>query len=433
MSIRIIKWPADGSTGPVADFLNRRPFDEKAQEKARRILADIRKNGNRAVSTYVKRFDGVSLRAGDFAVTKAELAAARASLSAGMRAAVREAHKRIVAFAKASLRKDWWIPGLQGGKLGERFLPLDRVGVYVPGGAAPLASTALMTATLAEVAGVPEIVACTPCCRGRRPAPVVLHALDVAGATEIYRVGGIQAVGLMAYGTRTIRKVQKIAGPGGPYVTAAKRLVYGDVAVDLVAGPSEMAVLADDSANAGWVAADLLSQAEHGTGMEKALLVTTSMELAKQVRAEIETQSRRLTRQKAVRKVMAGGILLVVVKTVGRGMDLCNEFAPEHLELMVRHPGNWLKKVRRAGAVFVGRWSPVPSGDFVAGPSHVLPTGGTAAMFSGLTVDDFRRRTSFVSFTRADLRRALPTIEAFGRVEGLDAHIASARMRFEKS
>ncbi len=320
----------------------------------------------------------------------------------------------------------------KGGLVGEQFSPLERVGAYIPGGAAPLVSTALMTITLAKAAGVPEIAACSPAGAGGALNPYLLFAMEAAGATEIYRVGGIQAIGALAYGTQTIRKVQKIAGPGGPFVTAAKRLVYGAVALDLVAGPSEIAVLADESAKAEQVAADLLSQAEHGTGSEKILLVTTDARLALAVRLELARQAATLSRRSAIQSVIREGALIIVVNHLDHGMELCNRFAPEHLEIIVREPRNWLKKVRNAGAVFVGAWTPECAGDFVAGPSHVLPTGGAAAMFSGLTVDDFRKRTSVISFTRADLHATLDTIETFGRVEGLDAHARSARIRFAK-
>lgn len=432
MTVKIVKWSLHSRTGLVEAFIKRRAFDKEAEDVARSALADIKANGNKAVSKYVKRFDGVSLNAGNFGVKKSELAAARKMVDRDFRSAVAQARKRIVAFAKAGTKKDWSMSSPKGGKLGEQFVPLDRVGVYVPGGAAPLASTALMTVTLAKVAGVREIIACTPCGFDRTVNPFLLYALEVAGATEIYKVGGIQAIGLMAYGTSTIAKVQKIVGPGGTYVTAAKRQVYGDVALDLVAGPSEIAVLADRTADACYIAADFLAQAEHGTGREKALFITTSMKLAKAVQKEVKAQSETLNRKEAVRKVIKEGMLLVVVGNLDEGMELCNRFAPEHLEIMVREPNKWLKKVSSAGAVFVGKWSPVATGDFVAGPSHVLPTGGTAMMFSGLTVDDFRRRSSFVAFSRADLYNTLSVIESFGRVEGLDAHAKSARVRFEK-
>ncbi len=361
------------------------------------------------------------------------LTKAREEVNATRKKAIRDAHKRIVAFSKAGMRKNWSMSCPRGGTMGEQFVPLQRVGVYVPGGAAPLVSTALMTVTLAKVAGVPEIVVCTPCTEeGRRLNPAMLHALEIAGATEVYRVGGIQAIGLMAYGTRTIKKVDKIVGPGGTYVTAAKRAVYGDVALDMVAGPSEIAILADDTANPRYVAADLLSQAEHGTGWEKSLLVTSSQKLALAVQKEMDDQAAILTKCELVEEVMKSGILIVVVNTLDEGMELCNDFAPEHFEIMVREPKSWLKKVKNAGAVFIGEWTPESAGDFVAGPSHVLPTGGAARMFSGLTVEDFRRRTSFVAFTRADLKEVVPVIEAFGEMEGLDGHARSASIRFEK-
>ncbi|MDD5708460.1 MAG: histidinol dehydrogenase, partial [Kiritimatiellae bacterium] len=347
------------------------------------------------------------------------------------RRAVQEAHRRVRAFALAGLRKDWVMRTRHGGTLGERFLPLDRVGVYIPGGMAPLASTAVMTVTLAKVAGVREIVACTPCDKSKRVDPVLLYALRLAGATEVYRVGGIQAVGLMAYGTQTTRPVQKIVGPGGAYVTAAKRQVYGQVALDLVAGPSEIAVLADKSAKPAWVAADLLSQIEHGTGHERAMLVTDSAELAQAVCDELTFQVPQLSRAARIEPALPTGLLLVAVPSIEQGIALCNRFAPEHLELMVARPRRLLPRLTAAGAIFIGHWTPESAGDFAAGPSHVLPTGGAARMFSGLTVEDFRRRTSVVEYTREDLGEALPVIEAFGSIEGLDAHARAATIRMK--
>jgi histidinol dehydrogenase len=258
----------------------------------------------------------------------------------------------------------------------------------------------------------------------------LLYALEVAGATEVYKIGGIQAIGALAYGTETIKKVQKIVGPGNAYVTAAKRCVYGEVALDLVAGPSEIAILADENAPPDAIAADMLSQAEHGSGHEKALLVATSTRLASKVKDELLRQMDKLPRAELIKKVLSKGSMIVVVSNLEKGMELCNQFAPEHLEIMVNEPRNWVKKVHNAGAVFVGVWTPECVGDFTAGPSHVLPTGGAAAMFSGLTVDDFRQRISMISFTRADLKNALETVEAFGRAEGLEAHSNSARIRF---
>ena len=432
MGIEIVKANTPRGRKAVEAFCSRPAFDAGAERAAGRILAAVRREGNRAVLRFARKFDAADLRSGDLRVTGCEIAGATACVPRKVRAAIRTAHRRVKAFARAGMRKDWKMRSPEGGVLGEQFTPLDRVGVYVPGGVTPLVSTAIMTATLADAAGVREIVACTPARGGRALDPVLLHALDVAGATEIYRVGGVHSIGLMAFGTETVRKVQKIVGPGATHVTAAKRQVYGNVALDLVAGPSEIAVLADGSADCRYVAADLLSQAEHGSGFERVLLVTTSRRLAERAVEQLKIQAAALSRAASIRKVLANGTLVVVVPDLGEGVDICNGFAPEHLELMVRRPAAWLKKVTCAGAVFLGPWSPEAVGDYVAGPSHVLPTGGAAAMFSGLTVDDFRRRSSFISFSKADLKKVLPVVETFGTVEGLDAHTRSAQIRFEE-
>jgi len=430
-NVRICKWKSGSRSAAIDAFVKRSAVDPKAQTVATKVLADIRKRGDKAVVASAKKFDGVDLRPSGFRLTPAEAKKPIRLVESSEKKAIQIARRNIVAFARSGMKRNWSIKTRRGGRLGEQFTPYDRVGIYVPGGEAPLVSTALMTATLASVAGVQEIVACTPCDGQRRINPVLVYALTVAGATEIYRLGGIQAIGAMAYGTATVAKVQKIIGPGNVFVTAAKRCVYGDVALDLVAGPSEICILADTSADARFVAADLISQAEHGTGDEKALLITTSERLAGRVTQELEKQASTCGREKAIRAVMRRGMLLVVVPTLDDGIALCNQFAPEHLELMVRNAGKWAKRVTCAGAVFVGPWSPEAAGDFVAGPSHVLPTGGAAALFSGLTVDDFLRRTSVIAYTRADLVDALPIIETFGKIEGLDGHARSAGIRFD--
>ena len=429
----ILKYNAKGRSIKIEDFLLRPPVEKGADIIAADVLADIKKRGDRAVVKYARQFDRSPVTLATLRVSKAEIAAAKKAVDAPFKKAAKEAHKRITEFAVAGLREDWRIPSPQGGWLGEKYVALDRIGAYIPGGTAPLASTALMTLTLAHVAGVAERIACTPANAEGEINPYVLYALHLAGATEIYKVGGIQAIGAMAYGTKTIHKVQKIVGPGGPYVTAAKRLVYGHVALDMVAGPSEIAVLADESANPAHVAADLLSQAEHGTGSEKALLVTPSEKLAKAVRLELEKQSATLLRQKPVAQVLANGCLLVVVENLTAGIELCNRFAPEHMEVIVNDAERWAKKIKTAGALFIGPWTPEAVGDFAAGPSHVLPTGGTAAFFSGLTVEDFRRRISLIHFTQKDLEETVSVVEAFGRVETLDAHARSATIRLKKS
>ncbi|MFA5688705.1 MAG: histidinol dehydrogenase [Kiritimatiellales bacterium] len=428
----IFKHVPNGRAKKVEDFIRRSPIEQDADQIAATVLNDIKRQGDVAVIRYANQFDGSNVTPRTLRVSEKDIAAAACEVDAKFKAAAKEAHKRISEFAQAGLRPDWTMPSPHGGFLGEKYVPLDRIGAYIPGGAAPLASTALMTITLAQVAGVPERIACSPAGKSGKVNPYILYALELAGATEIYKVGGIHAIGAMAYGTKSVPKVQKIVGPGGPYVTAAKRIVYGEVALDMVAGPSEIAVLADDAANPAYVAADLLSQAEHGSGSEKVLLVCLSEKFAAAVRAELDVQSAKLLRQEPVSKVLANGCLLAVAPNMDAAIELCNRFAPEHMEIMTKNPERVAKKITAAGAIFIGPWTPESVGDFAAGPSHVLPTGGTAAYFSGLTVDDFRRRISLIHYTEEDLKAVTPVVEAFGRVETLDAHARAATIRFEK-
>ena len=423
--IRIVKT----SDGRVKKFNARPAFPEEAEKAAAEVLSDIKAHGEQAVLKYVRQFEGY--RGKDLKV-EASLKELEAAIEPGILKAVKDAHRRVMKFSKASLREPWTMATPRGGSAGEFYSPMDRVGVYVPGGTAPLASTSIMTVTLAKAAGVKEIVACTPAGKTGEVNPVLLYALLLAGATEVYRVGGIQAIGMMAFGTTSCRKVQKIAGPGNAFVTAAKRQVYGYVAIDQVAGPSEIAVLTDGSVSPKWIAADLLSQAEHGSGWEKSLCVCTSEAQAEAIRSETLAQAKTLSRHDLVKRVIdRDGILIVVAPSVKAGLEVVNEFAPEHFEIMTKDALKVMKGVRSAGAVFAGPWTPESAGDFVAGPSHVLPTGGAANMFNGLTPDDFRRRHSFVAFTREDLAETKSTIEAFANVEGLDAHGRAATIRFE--
>ena len=431
--VRIVEWSAQRPQSRyVTKFLARSAFPEEAEKAAAEVLAAIRKDGDKAVAQYVEKFEGAKLTPKKFRVTDAELAAAEAKVSPALKKAVKDAYNRVMKFSKASLKSPWTMKTPKGGSAGEFYSPMDRVGVYVPGGTAPLASTSVMTVTLAKAAGVKEIVACTPAGPTGTPNPVLLYALKLAGATEVYRVGGIQAIGLMAFGTKTVKNVQKIVGPGNAFVTAAKRQVYGYVGIDQVAGPSEIAVLADGTVDAKWVAADLLSQAEHGSGWEKSLLVTQSAAFAEEVKKELFAQTETLSRKALIQRVFdRDGVLFCVTPTLEEGLELVNRFAPEHFEIMCKDALRLMKGVRAAGAVFAGAWTPESAGDFVAGPSHVLPTGGAANMFNGLTPDDFRRRHSFVAFTQGDLAETKATIEAFAQVEGLDAHGRAASIRFE--
>lgn len=430
-SLPVTTWNPRRPSAEVEAFCERPAFSPAAEKTAHDVLAAVKRQGDKAVLKYARTFDKLDSSITTLRVSKAEIEVAKSQVDAAFKKAARESNRRIARFSKAGMRKDWAMKTPGGGSVGERFEPLQRVGAYIPGGEAPLVSTALMTVSLARVAGVPEIVACTPCAPDGSVNPTILYALDLAGATEIYRVGGIQAIAAMAYGTASISPVRKIVGPGGPYVTAAKRLVYGVVDLDLVAGPSEVAILADSTARAKVVAIDLLAQLEHGTGHEKSLLVTTSKRLAAQVARQVFVEAGKLTRSAFLRKGIPKNLMIVVVPDIDAGVALCNRFAAEHLEVLVRKPRRVLGGIRSAGAIFLGPWTPESAGDFVAGPSHVLPTGGTAAVFSGLTVDSFRRRASVIEFRRKDLEETLSVIEAFGRVEHLDAHARSAQVRFE--
>ena len=348
-----------------------------------------------------------------------------------MKAALKFAHKNIEAFHRKGLRKGWSGKNAQGAVVGEKYDAFGRVGIYIPGGTAPLVSTVLMTVTLAKVAGCREICVCTPPGPGGGVNDALIQACRMAGAEEIYKVGGAQAIAAMAYGTRTIRPVQKIFGPGNAFVVAAKRLLFGQVSVDLLPGPSELLVLADDSANAKFIAADLLAQAEHGSGLERCWLVTTSGRLLRVVEREIKKQLPKLSRRKFIKAVLKKNGWLIQVKNLDDAIGLTNDLAPEHCEVMVKRAKSVVKDIVTAGAIFVGPWSPTVLGDYMAGPSHTLPTGGAGRSFSGLTVDQFQRRTSVVEYSRTALKKSLVVVEKIAGMEGLDAHGRSAAIRLE--
>jgi histidinol dehydrogenase len=404
-------------------------FDPVIEQRTRAILDAVQTGGDAALLDFTEKFDGAKLTAGQLAITQAEFMTASLKADESLRAAVVEAEKNISGFARKSLRRNWQTKNSHGARVGEKFDPFQRVGVYIPGGKAPLASTALMTITLAKAAGCPEIVACTPCGRDGAINPALLYATRAAGATEIYRVGGAQAVAAMAYGTKTIRRVQKIFGPGNAYVVTAKRLLVGHVAIDLLPGPSELLVLADDTANPKFIAADLLAQAEHGSGHERVWLVTTSAKILKAVPAEIARQLPKQARREYIRRALDDNSWLIQVESLAAGVALANRLAPEHCEVMTRQPRRVSEGILTAGAIFLGPWSPTVLGDYVAGPSHTLPTGGAGASFAGLTVDQFQRRTSVVEYNRAALKKALPVVKKFAELEGLDAHGSSAEIR----
>jgi histidinol dehydrogenase len=404
-------------------------FDVEIENHTRAILQGVFARGDDAVLEFTEKFDGAKLAADRLAVTQAEFFNASIAADEALRAAVNEAGKNIATFAKKSLRKNWRMKNSHGANVGEKFDPFQRVGIYIPGGTAPLVSTALMTITLAQVAGCKEIVVCTPCGRDGSINSALLFAALTAGATEIFRVGGAQAIAAMACGTKTIRRVQKIFGPGNAYVVTAKRLLVGRVAIDLLPGPSEALVLADETANPKFAAADLLAQAEHGSGHERVWLVTTSEKILRAVESEIKKQLPKLARKEFISRALQNNGWLIQTKNLDDAIALTNQLAPEHCEVMTRQPQKVSEKILTAGAIFLGAFSPTVLGDYVAGPSHTLPTGGAGNSFAGLTVDQFQRRTSVVEYNRASLKKALPAVKKFAQLEGLDAHGRSAEIR----
>ncbi len=409
--------------------LNRRTAPTPEVESAvSEILQAVRSRGDEALLELTARFDGANLDTGSLRVSTDELEEAQAQVSSAVKDAVAASKTNVVRFAEESMRRDWTITNAQGAEVGERFQPFQRVGVYVPGGTAPLVSTSIMTVALAAAAGVPEIVVTTPCDAYGKVNASLLYALAEAGAHEIYKLGGAQAIGALAYGTPTVAHVIKVFGPGNAYVMEAKRQVFGTVSVDLLPGPSEILVLADDTANPAFIAADMLAQAEHDP-VSLVGLVTPSGKLIDAVIKEIKKQKPLLSRSHIVDQVLEKGTFLMEVTDFEAGVAVANDYAPEHLSLVCEDEDHWLPKITNAGGIFVGNYSPVAAGDFLAGPSHELPTGGAGKSFAGLTVDQFQRRTSVVKLDREAIAQSEPVIRTFCDVEGLDAHARSASIR----
>jgi len=398
------------------------------------ILTAVYERGDEAVGYYAAKFDGAKLQARDFRLKPTELAAAARRLPAAERRALVAAHENILAFNRRGLPKDWTAKNKHGALVGEKHDPIRRVGLYVPGGQVPLVSSVLMTATLAKIAGCPEIAVCTPSNSSGKVADGLLAALHLVGVDEVYKVGGVHAIGAMAYGTTTIPAVDKIFGPGNAFVCEAKRQVFGTVGVDSLPGPSEVMIIADESARADFAAADLLAQAEHGSGREKIFLVATSAQIIADILAEVEKQLHLLSRSEKMARVLAEGFLAVEVRTLAQAADVANYVAPEHLELLVKDSAAKVltRAITTAGAIMLGNFTPTALGDFTAGPSHVLPTGRAGRFFSGLCVADFMRRTSLIGYTRGSIKKAEPIVAAFAAMERLDAHGRSVRIRVAK-
>ena len=425
---------SDRGIAGVIRALERPPgsVDPDISRRVAEIVAAVREKGDAALLDFTRRFDRVALTAPELAVRPEEYAAAERAVGEVTLRSLRYAAARIERFHRECAPRSWRMKDDNGSHLGQEVRPLDRVAVYVPGGRAAYPSTVLMTVVPAVVAGVREIVLVSPPSADRSLNAAVLAAARIAGVTEAYRVGGAQAIAALAYGTETIRRVDKIVGPGNIYVALAKARVFGDVGIDMVAGPSEVLVVADDSADAAFVAADLLAQAEHDP-MARAVLLTPSSALRDAVAAELGRQIAGLTRREIAGAALASHGALVLTASLEEAVDLANGLAPEHLELQVADPEGLLTRVRHAGAVFLGRHTPEVVGDYVAGPNHVLPTGGTARFSSALSTEDFVTRLSVIEYSAEGLAEAGPHVGELSRVEGLDGHGAAAAIRIARA
>jgi histidinol dehydrogenase len=399
----------------------------KVEAAVRTILKAVERGGDRAVMRYTKKFDRVSLKPLQFRVSPQQIKEAYYQIRKEEGDALRYAAQRIMAFHERQRGKTWMYQD-NGATLGQVVIPMDAVGLYVPGGKAAYPSSVLMCAIPAKVAGVKRVVMCTPAPKGVI-SPYLLVAADIAGVDEVYRLGGVQAVGAMAYGTKTIARVDKIVGPGNIFVATAKRLLYGTVALDMVAGPSELLVIADEQANPAHVAADLLCEAEHDEEAQ-VWLVTVSERLARDVMRHLQDQVKRLKRGPIVSKSLARHAAALVVGSMDEAIEVANEIAPEHLTLSVDRPFDYLEKVRHAGALFLGRYTPPAVADYVAGPNHVLPTGGTARFFSPLSLDDYVKKSNIISYSKDELTRVKDHLGRIANMEGLDAHAKSLESRF---
>lgn len=428
--MRIDKLDSSTKRNLLEDLLKRSPNSYgKYEASVKEILENVRSGRDEAVFTYTKQFDGADIDASNIRVTEEEIQEAYSQVEESLLMVIRKAKTNIQTYHEKQRQYSWFDSRPDGTILGQKVTPLERVGVYVPGGKAAYPSSVLMNIMPAKVAGVDEIIMVTPPGKDGKVTPTTLVAAKEAGADKIYKAGGAQAIAALAFGTESIPKVDKIVGPGNIYVALAKKSVYGYVSIDSIAGPSEILVLADETANPRYVAADLLSQAEHDE-MASAILVTTSMDLAEKVSAHVDEFIRQLSRGEIIRKSLDNYGHILVADTLQDAIDAANEIASEHLEIMTANPFEVMTRIRNAGAIFIGEHSSEPLGDYFAGPNHVLPTNGTARFFSPLSVDDFIKKSSIISYSREALEAAHRDIETFAEAEHLTAHANSIRVRF---
>ena len=429
--MRIVKLTETEKAGILENLLKRSPNQYgKFEATVNEILENVKKNKDKALFEYTKKFDGVDITTKTFRVTKEEIKEAYTKVDEHLIEVIRKAIVNIKAYHEKQVRYSWFDSKPDGTLLGQKITALERVGVYVPGGKAVYPSSVLMNIIPAKVAGVDRIVMTTPPGKDGKVYPITLVAANEAGVDEVYKVGGAQAIGALAYGTESIKKVDKIVGPGNIFVALAKKAVYGHVSIDSIAGPSEILVLADETANPRYVAADLLSQAEHDE-MASAILVTTSEELAKKVSDEVDGFVKVLSRSEIIQKSLDSYGYILVAKDMEEAIDTANEIASEHLEIVTKNPFDTMTRIRNAGAIFLGEYSSEPLGDYFAGPNHVLPTNGTAKFFSALSVDDFIKKSSIISYSREALEDVYRDIVQFAECEQLTAHANSIKVRFE--
>ena len=431
MGMKIVKLTENERNNILENLLKRSPGQYVEYENTvREILDNIRERKDEALFAYTEKFDGVKINAGNIKVTKEEIEEAYKAVDPGMVDIIRKSLANIYEYHKKHVRQSWFDSKPDGTILGQKVTPLSRAGVYVPGGKAAYPSSVLMNIVPAKVAGVEEVIMVTPPGKDGKVYPMTLVAANEAGADTIYKAGGAQAIGALAFGTESIKKVDKITGPGNIFVALAKKAVYGHVSIDSIAGPSEILVIADETANPRYVAADLLSQAEHDE-MASAILITTSEELAKKVSDETDGFLKELSRSEIIKKSLDSYGYILIAKDMQEAVDTANEIASEHLEIVTKNPFDIMTKIKNAGAIFLGEYSSEPLGDYFAGPNHVLPTNGTAKFFSPLSVDDFIKKSSIISYSKEALGNIHKDIEKFAESEQLTAHANSIAVRFE--
>lgn len=431
INMRIVKLNEESKENLLKDLLKRSPSQYTEYEKTvAEIISNVRENGDKAIFEYTQKFDGFDMTANDLVVTREEIDAAYQEMDDEYIEVIKKSAANIRSFHEKQLRQSFFTTKDDGSILGQRITPIARAGVYVPGGKAAYPSSVLMNVIPAKVAGVEEIVMTTPCNKEGKVNSGTLVAADIAGVDKIYKVGGAQAIAALAFGTQSIKKVDKITGPGNIFVALAKKSVYGHVSIDSIAGPSEILVMADETSNPRFVAADLLSQAEHDE-LASAILITTSEKIAHQVNDEINKFLNTLERSTIMEKSIENYGYILVADSIQSAVDAANDIASEHLEILMKNPWEVMPMIKNAGAIFLGEYSSEPLGDYFAGPNHILPTNGTARFFSPLSVDDFIKKTSIISYSKAGLEAVHKDIELFAHKEGLTAHENSIKVRFE--